>query len=272
MCSGKLICVPPHLADISLVLPLKQFQCGSDWHIESMLNTSLFNCRSSHSEQIMQILFFLYMCACPPLPPSLYHPPTPKKQQQQNQWHQMVPLQFTKWHVHISCATPSFLAHNNYNGDFYSTHLPQRWKHRALYDNMRTHTHTHTHTSDRHSCEKDSLEMVIEQVCTQTRGSKHKWTAEQNVLYQHVPKFRLARPCACAMTRVRRERWLSSMKAMVLAGWKLPWINCFPRHCFLVIWNTYIVHWVAAFIVPFKHTATDPRDRDACALEWAGLS
>ena len=24
--------------------------------------------------------------------------------------------------------------------------------------------------------------------------------------------------------------------------------------------------------VDVKHTATDPRDRDACALEWAGLS
>ena len=28
----------------------------------------------------------------------------------------------------------------------------------------------------------------------------------------------------------------------------------------------------ARYMCRFKHTATDPRDRDACVLEWAGLS
>ena len=40
----------------------------------------------------------------------------------------------------------------------------RRWEHRKLYNNTNnTHAHRHTHTRwwDRHSCEKDSLEIVI---------------------------------------------------------------------------------------------------------------
>ena len=37
MCSEKPICAPPHPSEISQRLPLKQFQCSSDWRWPSLI-------------------------------------------------------------------------------------------------------------------------------------------------------------------------------------------------------------------------------------------
>ena len=38
-CSGKPICAPPHVSEVSPMLPLIQFQCWSDWHHMALART-----------------------------------------------------------------------------------------------------------------------------------------------------------------------------------------------------------------------------------------